>query len=523
MRRNATLFVVISLLSGFGSTALTLAAGIWTLELTGSVGVAALTGVCIYAPTFAAPWLGALVDRLPRRPLLIGVDVVLGAVLLSLLAVRSAAGAWLIFVVLLIRGIGYVLLDAGETAILPAAVTPSMLGEVNGWRSSAQEGMKLVAPLAGAGLYAWHGPSPVVLLGAALPLITALCYSLVRLHPKPAPRVTTSPKPTDAPPVPADPARTASPVNSVPPGTAAASPVDTAVAPVGTAVSPVGSVSPCSAGASPVGSVPPGIAAAPPIGTVPDATHPDATAAPSPAGNLRAGRAAHSGDRWQRGHEDVKGGEGVGGVAADRGVRAGLAVLFQQRAVRAPVLVAGTAIAMSGLTNAALLARIVHGLHLPATHLGFLGSAQGAGSIVGGLLVGRLLARATPAGVAATGAALFAAGCGAWCLPWWPAMIVGSVLVGLGLPWTLIAGVTAVQTGTPDHLLGRVAATSNTVMFGPVALAIPLGAAFVQWGARPPLLTAAAVAMAAAALALRDQNGRRAAESERSAALALRG
>jgi MFS family permease len=71
VRRNATLFVLISLLSGFGSTAMTLSAGIWVLDLTGSVSLAALTGLCIYAPTLAAPWLGALVDRLPRRPLLI--------------------------------------------------------------------------------------------------------------------------------------------------------------------------------------------------------------------------------------------------------------------------------------------------------------------------------------------------------------------------------------------------------------------------------------------------------------------
>jgi hypothetical protein len=88
MRRNATLFVLISLLSGFGSTAMLLAAGLWILDLTGSVGLAALTGVCIYAPTLAAPWLGLLVDRLPRRPLLTATDLALGAALFTLLAVR---------------------------------------------------------------------------------------------------------------------------------------------------------------------------------------------------------------------------------------------------------------------------------------------------------------------------------------------------------------------------------------------------------------------------------------------------
>jgi hypothetical protein len=83
--------------------------------------------------------------------------------------------------------------------------------------------------------------------------------------------------------------------------------------------------------------------------------------------------------------------------------------------------------------------------------------------------------------------------------------LLGSVVVGLGLPWTLIAAVTAVQTETPGHLLGRVAATSNMVMFGPIALAIPVGAAVVELGARPPLLAVASLALLAGALALRAE------------------
>ncbi len=393
MRRNAMLFVLISVLSGFGSTAMTLAAGIWILDLTGSVGLAALVGVGVYGPTLIAPWLGALVDRLPRRPLLIGVDLVLGLLLLTLLTVHSAAGVWLIYAVVLARGVSYVLLDAGESAILPAALPPAVLGDVNGWRSSAQEGMKLIAPLAGAALYSWAGPLPVVLLCAAMPLLTAACYTLVRLHPRP--------------------------------------------------------------------------------GTQP-------------------GEAATGGD------------EVAPGEAVRRGVRPGVRLLFRQRGLRVPVLVAAVAIALSGVTNAPLLARIVHDLHLPATHLGILACGQGAGSIAGGLVVGRLLARVSPAGVAGIGAVVFAAGIAAWCLPFRPALVAGSVTVGIGLPWTLIAAVTAVQTGTPDHLLGRVSATSMMLMFGPVALAIPAGSLLVRLGATGPLLGVGAVALGAGLAGLRE-------------------
>jgi 8-oxo-dGTP diphosphatase len=59
MRRNAGLFVAISLLSGFGSSAMSLVAGIWILDLTGSSSRAALAGLCVYAPVLTGPWLGA--------------------------------------------------------------------------------------------------------------------------------------------------------------------------------------------------------------------------------------------------------------------------------------------------------------------------------------------------------------------------------------------------------------------------------------------------------------------------------
>jgi MFS family permease len=401
VRRNAVLFVAISLVSGFGSTAMSLVAGIWILDLTGSVSLAGLAGLCVYAPSLAAPWLGGLVDRLPRRPVVIVVDLALAAVLLTLLAVRSADRTWLIFVVLVVYGASYVLLDAGESALLPAALPPDALGDVNGWRSSAQEGMKLVAPLAGAGLYAWHGGGVVATVSATMPLLAAAMYGLLRLDP-------------------------------------------------------------------------------------------GAVTRPGAAGG-RAG-----------------------------GVREALAVLRQRRAVRDPVLVAGVAIGMSGLTTASMYSRVTEGLDLPSTFLGVLASGQGVGSILAGVVAGRLIARSGTSAVAAIGAALFALACVTWCLPWWPAMIVGSVIGGVGLPWALIAAVTAVQTWTPDHLLGRVAATSTTVMFGPIALTNPLGAVVVHLGARLPLLAAAMCCLTAAVLVLRSGRHRTGPDAEPQHFAALR-
>ncbi|GAA3942067.1 MFS transporter [Actinoplanes auranticolor] len=385
MRRNAVLFVAISLLSGFGSTAMSLVAGIWILDLTGSPSRAALTGLCVYAPTLAGPWLGALLDRVPRRPLLIATNLLLAASLLSLLAVRTVAQSWLIFAVALTYGISYVLLDAGESALLPVALPAGALGDVNGWRSSAQEGTKLVAPLAGAGLYAWHGGAAVAVLSAAMPVIAAVLYAALRL-----------------------------------------------------------------------------------------------TAAPATTTN----------------------------VAPGPGLRAGLAVLAGHGLLRVTVTLAAVSIAVSGFATAAQYEVVTVGLGLAATFLGVLVSAQGAGSVVGGLIVGRLIARRGVTAVGVAGTALFAIGLVARCLPWWPALLVGAVIGGIGLPWTLTAAVTAVQTHTPPDRLGRVAATANTVMFGPTALAIPLGAVAVHLGARPVLLAGAALCLAAAATVARRSRHR---------------
>lgn len=373
MRRNAGLFVAISVLSGFGSSAMSLVAGIWILDLTGSTSLAALAGLCVYAPVLAGPWLGGLLDRAPRRPLVIAVNLMLAAALLALLTVRGPGQTWLIFAVSCAYGVSYVLIDAGETALLPSAVAPTELGDVNGWRSSAQEGMKLVAPP-----------------GRGRPL---------RVAGRPRGR---RPQRGHAGP-----------------------------------------------GRHPVRGAPP---------------EPDAPDQPTE----RAG-----------------------------GPRTGLVVLFGQRATRLPIVLAAVSIAMSGFTTAGAYAIVVTELRLPTTFLGVLASAQGAGSILGGLIVGRLITARGPVAVGVAGTTLFAIGCLVRCLPWWPATVVGAVVIGVGLPWALVAAVTAVQTHTPSALLGRVSATANTAMFGPLVVAIPLGSAAVHLGARPPLIAAAAICLTA--------------------------
>ncbi|GAB3983281.1 MFS transporter [Plantactinospora veratri] len=385
-KRNILIFVGISLISGFGGTALNVASGVWVLDLTGSSSLAALTGLCLFAPTLLGPVLGALVDRLPRRPLIVWTHLLTAVAVLSLLAVRTDAQVWLVYLVMVGYGTSLVLVDAAENAVLPAALPPAALGGVNGLRTSAQEGVKLLAPLVGAGLFVWQGGHPVAALTAAALTLAAVLYTLLTLRPQ-------------------------------------------------------------------------------------------SPAAPETAARRDGG---------------------------SRRIRAGAAFLWRHPELRTPVLVGSVTIAMSGLTTAAVYAVVTEDLHQPAAFVGVLSSGQGAGSLLGGLLVGRLLRTRGNLAVGALGAVLFAFGTLGRIVPWSPAAVACSVLVGIGLPWTLVAAVTAVQSRTPEALLGRVSGSANTLLFAPIALATPVGAALVLPDHRLPLVVAALLCLGTGLVALRS-------------------
>jgi MFS family permease len=186
--RDAGLCLSGVVVSGFGTSALWLASGVWVKDLTGSDGLAALCLLAMWLPTLAGPLLGILADRGRRKPLLIGVNLLLGALLLTLVSVDSPGDLWLLYAVLFVYGAAGVVHDAAESALVATAVGPSLLGDFNGLRMTAAEGMKLLAPLAGAGLYAAYGGASVALLDAATFVLATGLYALLRVREeKPAP------------------------------------------------------------------------------------------------------------------------------------------------------------------------------------------------------------------------------------------------------------------------------------------------------------------------------------------------
>ncbi|MFI1361419.1 MFS transporter [Streptomyces griseochromogenes] len=192
--RNGRLYLTGLLVSAFGSSSLWLASGVWVKDLTGSDGLAALCMLALWAPTLAGPALGTLADlhrsrlrstgRCPHRPgsLLITLNLGLAALLLTLFTVDSPGGLWLLFAVLFLYGAADVVADAAASALVTAVVSPDLLGDFNGLQLTVREGMKLVAPLTGAGLYAVYGGPAVACLDAVTFVLAAGLFALLRVR-----------------------------------------------------------------------------------------------------------------------------------------------------------------------------------------------------------------------------------------------------------------------------------------------------------------------------------------------------
>ncbi|MFJ3858650.1 MFS transporter [Streptomyces sp. NPDC090085] len=395
--RNAGLYLLGVVVSGFGTSAMWLVSGVWVKSLTGSDSLAALTVFALWAPLLAGPALGALADRLPRRLVLVAGSLVTAALLPLLLLVDSAERVWLLFVVLFVYGTCGVLHDAAEAALVPRVVGAGLLGDFNGLRLTASEGMKLLAPLAGAALFARFGGAPVALLDAVTFVLAAGVFAVLRI-------------PGDD--------------------------------------------------------------------------------RPERAGG--AGRAAETGETGETGH-------GPGGFA---GVLEGARRLWASPALR-PLVAAGAAVMfLAGLNGASVYAVADDVLGRPPAWVGVLYAVQGAGSVLSGLVAGALLRRMPVAVFTAAGAALFAVGAGVRALPYDAAGLAGSALIGFGLPCVLIAVLTAVQREVPESSLGRAAATANTLVYVPNALALAFGAGLMALVDVRAVLAAVTVAGGAMALLL---------------------
>lgn len=187
--RDARIYLAGQAFSLFGDSALWLAMGVWVKTLTNSNGAAGLVFFFFTAPTLLAPLSGLIVDRLRRRPVLIVTNALTGAAVLLLLLVNTADQVWLVYLVMALYGLSYSVLGSAQSALLTVMLPAELLPDANAALRTIQESLRLIGPLAGAGIFVLVGGHTVAVLDSATfaaPVLSLLALRLV--EPKPQPR-----------------------------------------------------------------------------------------------------------------------------------------------------------------------------------------------------------------------------------------------------------------------------------------------------------------------------------------------
>lgn len=186
--RDFRLLLIAQTLTMFGDVALVLVLGIWMKDLTGSNAAAGSVFLVYSLPAAITPLAGPLIDRFPRKRIMIVNDFVTMGIALSLLLVRDPGDAWVVYVVAFLYGAVQILFFAARSGLIVSMLPADQLPEANGLLESLRHGLRIVGPLAGAGLFAMWGGSAVALLDASVFVVSAAILSLIRSKDLDAPR-----------------------------------------------------------------------------------------------------------------------------------------------------------------------------------------------------------------------------------------------------------------------------------------------------------------------------------------------
>jgi len=187
--RDIRVYLAGQLLSLFGDSSLWLAMGIWVKTLTGSNAQAGLVFFFFTAPSLLAPASGLLADRVRRRPLLIATNALTALAVLALLAVSGRGQVWVVDAVMFGYGLSYGILGPAQSALLTVMVPADLLPDANAALRTAQESLRLIGPLAGAGLFVAVGAHVIAVIDAAsfaFPVISLLLLRVREPAPHPA-------------------------------------------------------------------------------------------------------------------------------------------------------------------------------------------------------------------------------------------------------------------------------------------------------------------------------------------------
>jgi MFS family permease len=171
-------------ISNLGSSFTLLALPLIVFKLTGSAINLAITTTAYFLPYLLFGLvIGAWVDRVDRKRMMILVDLGRAAVIASIpaFAAFDALSVWWIYVVAFITATLTIAFDSGEFAAVPSLVDRDDLVTANGRIQASYQSAQLVGPIAAGGLLgAGLAVETVLLVDAASFVVSAVALGAVR-------------------------------------------------------------------------------------------------------------------------------------------------------------------------------------------------------------------------------------------------------------------------------------------------------------------------------------------------------
>jgi Major Facilitator Superfamily len=178
--RDARVFLAGWTLSQFGDWAMIIVLAVWAKALTHSNASAGLVFFALAAPSIFSPVAGMVVDRVRRRPLLVAVYSIEAVVVLGLLFVHDRGDVWLLYAMAVFTGTAGTLAMSARSALMTVTIPRELLGDGNAIFQSVREGLRLIAPLAGAGIYAAAGGGVVAIVDSVSFVFVVAALLLMR-------------------------------------------------------------------------------------------------------------------------------------------------------------------------------------------------------------------------------------------------------------------------------------------------------------------------------------------------------
>jgi predicted MFS family arabinose efflux permease len=143
-------------------------------------------------------------------------------------------------------------------------------------------------------------------------------------------------------------------------------------------------------------------------------------------------------------------------------------------------LVSAVSLGSAGIANVATIQLVTTGLGREAYWIGLLTSVQGFGSVVTGLLAGRIIGAMGPLGAVKWGLLTFGLALGALSIPLLPVVVTAELMSGVGVTMFMVGMTVYRQLSAGSDMQGRLSSVTGMVISLAVAIGTLLGASVIN-------------------------------------------